>query len=137
MEEKYNLNMIDETEDNFRIEHLGKIIYKANKKGKDYIYEVYESKYLLIYYIPIPNNFASPFGKSKTFYLCNLNNNLTYRFNIDNYSLSPIKPNRPAHAAGTKSIAFINNISTEKEQINLMFSDLETEEKIDLQLITF
>ena len=137
MKEKYNLIKIYDSEDNFKIEHLGKTIFKASEKGKDFIYEVYESKYLLIYDIPIPNHFASPFGNSKSFYLCDLNNNLTYRFNIGNYSLSPVKPNRPAHATGTKAIAFINNINTEKREVNLMFSDLETAEKIDLQLIAF
>jgi hypothetical protein len=135
--EKYSLIKIYDTENNFRIEHLGKTIFKANEKGKDFMYEVYASKCLLIYDVPIPNNFASPYGHSKTFYLCNLDNNLTYRFKIGNYELSSLKPNRPAHAVGTKAIAFINNINTEKRELSLLFSDLETEEKVDLQLITF
>lgn len=135
--EKYNLSKIYESAENFKIEQSGKIIFKANEKGKYFIYEVYESNYLLVYEIPIPNHFASPFGHSKSFYLCDLNTKLTYHFNIGNYSLSPTKPNKPVHASGTKSTAFIANINTEKQEVNLMFSDLETEEKIHLQLIAF
>ncbi len=133
----FGLTKVYDSEFDFKIEHLGKTIFKANENGKTFIYEVFATNYLLISDIPRPNNFASPFGNGKVFFLCDLQKNVTYRFSIGNYKLYPFKPIRPIHTTGTKAAAFIKQIDIEKREISLLFYDLKTEEKFSLQIITF
>ncbi|WP_298139680.1 hypothetical protein [Flavobacterium sp.] len=133
----YKLFKIYDSQTNFRIKHSDITIFKASEQDRTFIYEVYESNFLLIYDIPKPNNFASPHGYNKVFYICNLSTNVTYRFKIANYSLSPFKPTRQIHKSGTKSTAFINKINTDKLEVELLFYDLETVEKLGLEIMSY
>lgn len=136
---KYNISKKYSSKENFDLIYNGHNFFKASEKERYFIFEVFKSRYLLISYIPSPNNYSSPYDleREKT-YLYDMKSQKIFYFITKNYLLSPIKninPIKQKKEDNYKLRATINNVFINNDEIVLLLSDLKTLERIKLNAL--
>jgi len=133
--EQYQLTKEVTAPNYFNLIHNNSIFFKALEKDRYFIFEVFDSKFLLISHIPSPNNYASPYnGKRDKTYLYDLENSKLYYFKTIDYLLSPIRNGNPLviNKESRNKQGTIDAIDIENRSVIILLADLVTYERLEL-----